>query len=386
IPVIIEESVNYSTLEPFVIESLLQKKPIDRITETIIAVDVFGSKSLIDPLVGLSLSPDFDGVQTLEQLFAKGKSSRLILGAIRALAMTWIDEWLTELGSGDWTHFSSILKTRSILEWTDEQTLASISDRMPVFDSATLPTFGRFVENGFKETLVLRKFNVVPMLVHAVLHYRDSRKTSEEALTGTLRIQSVFRTLRETFADLNGQLKLTDPEKYVSPDSLEKSAIRSTFQRYQKALKDTEGYKPFDPKGFEAFQPYQKIYGFVMDNFAQEDKAMQIHPEKITMEAIQSMLQSGQYFSAIVALTRKAEFILKKMIPEGRMLEDLIDSAFSKGFISKIEKNDLHTFRRARNKTFHYDPLDPGPDFDKNDLTNWSVLVFGLNTNLSKQK
>ena len=383
IPVITEEHVNYSALEPLAIESLLQKAPLDRIQDTINTIGVFASAGMVDQLISRTLTPDPDGIRALEQFRLKGKSIRPLDDAVRVIAKTWIDEWILQLQGGDWTNFASILRIRSILDWTDDQTLAVLADRIPMSGKERIPFFGRFMDGGFKETLVLGKLNVVPELVAAVLHGTISK---EDPLTGTLRIQTLFRAWRDALRELNGLLKLTDPKQYVSKDNPDGPKIKAAFQKYQKAAKEAEPYRPFDPQGYEAFKPYLKIYEFVMDNFAQEDKAMQMNPDKITKEAVKSMLQSGQQFGAIVALTRKAEFTLKKLVPDGHMLEDLIDSAYTQELISKAERNDLHAFRRVRNKTVHYDPLNPSPEFDKTDLQRWSVLVFSLESHLQNQK
>ena len=104
-----------------------------------------------------------------------------------------------------------------------------------------------------------------------------------------------------------------------------------------------------------------------------EEKNATNNPKGIDQSFITSKINKKEYFTAIVYLFAKLEWILKNQYKLSgnteSMINELKDAEELKVFVS-----ELHQLRKTRNSLIH--PTNVEVVINSSDLTRWSNIVF----------
>jgi hypothetical protein len=383
IPCIVETPINFSELEPIAIRHLITMNIADSISDIVNVIDVFQSSTIIDQLIVNRLSADKEGLRLLELLSAKGRNVRILTEAIRKISTLWLNSWVESLFKRwDEDLVRTILRARGLSDYKEDQIIDLLVKPSPDIIASRLALLEWMTSGGLRESAVLARMNLVPELVKAVYTTNEKKNDKQDVLAGAFQISVKFRSLRDAFRNLNALLKLEDPNQYVSKETIASAEFKRAYDAFKKAKKELDNYQILDPSGFSQFKNYVAIYEIIADIIANEEKIIATNPDRLTKSYITELIQDRQDLKALVSIACKAESIFKKAYSKVSTLEDMIDLALESKIVSQKEQQDLHRFRKERNRTVHYDPSNKSIDYDKSDLLRWMDLWFRIEADI----
>jgi hypothetical protein len=165
---------------------------------------------------------------------------------------------------------------------------------------------------------------------------------------------------------------IKNPNQFIIKEDIDRNKYQEVYNGFSTKYSELLKYEKYNTSAFEELKEYNKHYKYLSNLFT-EEKSASSNPKGINQNFIESKVNKKDYFSAVVYLFAKLEWILKDqyqlngtteiMINELKGVEELKD------FVP-----ELHQFRKTRNSLIH--PSNNEVKIDQDDMNRWKNIVF----------
>ncbi len=211
---------------------------------------------------------------------------------------------------------------------------------------------------------IFTQVNVLKEFIHKIIN--------NDKINAIGNFSSLIKTIQFS---LNQLIQLTDirkPHEFVIKEDIDRTKFQEIYNGFSAKLDELLKYEKFDNSAFLELEEYDKHFRYLSRIFTEEKNASN-NPKGIDQSFIASRINKKEYFTAIVYLFAKLEWILKNQYKLSgnteTMINELKDIKELKVFIP-----ELHQLRKMRNSLIH--PTSGEVMIDSNDLIKWSNIVF----------
>ena len=183
-----------------------------------------------------------------------------------------------------------------------------------------------------------------------------------------LKIQS----LKDAFTKLKDISGLKKVVQFTIKEDINRKEYREIYTGLKQKIKEVAIPKNINSQDFNEFEEFMSNFDYLYTLFSEEYSASN-NPKDIKKKQIFNKIKSNDYFSAIIYLSVKLEWILKEKFKFNGKLFEMINQ-LDKEIISNEEKENLHLLRKERNKLVH--PNDTKITLDVNQLNAIVEIVF----------
>lgn len=258
---------------------------------------------------------------------------------------------------------------KEALNISESEYVREFSENMRKTESGEI-VFEALSSAGFTDTAILSVANVVEIFMTAVLE--NGNIISETDLAAK------YKTLRKNLWELNEMLGIEDSSAYTIKDDYNVDSFFNAYGTLQTAIKAIEKYRQFAPKEYAHLGRYITVFEPIQELLSIE-RTSSSHPEKITMQYIDSYIARGKYKDAICDLLVKLQYDLRKLlnVDSTVAVNVLIDDARNDGLLDRAQADKLHKLRMCRNG-FQHPESDKQIPFDKPTIESWRDIVFTI--------
>ena len=190
-----------------------------------------------------------------------------------------------------------------------------------------------------------------------------------------INITGNFSTLIKTIQFGLNQLKeltgIKNPNQFIIKEDIDRNKYQEVYNGFSTKYSELLKYEKYNTSAFEELKEYNKHYKYLSNLFADE-KSASSNPKGINQNFIESKVNKKDYFSAVVYLFAKLEWILKDQYQLNGTTEIMINELKSveelKDFVP-----ELHQFRKTRNSLIH--PSNNEVKINQDDLNRWKNIV-----------
>lgn len=222
-----------------------------------------------------------------------------------------------------------------------------------------------FLENvGFKQKDILKETNLYNDFI---LYIIGSKK-----LNSNSKLFLKVKALRESFNQLQDLSGLHSVDQFTIKEDIDKKQYRETYAGFKQKLNEVQFPKNLSGIEILEFDEFVSNFDYLYTLFSEEYSASN-NPKDISRKQIEKKIKSSDYFSAVVYMSVKIEWILKEKLKLDGKLYEMIDSIDDE-IVSKKEKELLHLLRKERNNLVH--PNGKRINISVSDLNNILDIVF----------
>lgn len=183
---------------------------------------------------------------------------------------------------------------------------------------------------------------------------------------------NLIKTIQYGLNQLMNITGIRRPYEFVIKEDINRTQYQEIYHGFSAKLEELLKFEKFDNSAFVELKEYNKHFKYLNNVFSEEKNATS-NPKGIDQSFISSKINKKEYFTAIVYLFAKLEWILKNHYKLTGSTETMINE------LKKIDElkpfvSDLHQLRKTRNSLIH--PTNAKVKIDSNDLTKWSNIVF----------
>lgn len=217
---------------------------------------------------------------------------------------------------------------------------------------------------GFKQSDILKTLDLYSDFISYILGNTNLISQSKLFLK--------VETLKESFEKLKDLSGLKSIKHFTVKEDIDKKQYRETYLGFKQKLNEVEF--PKNQNGIESkeFEEYISNFDYLYTLYSEEFAASN-NPKDITRKQIEKKIKSHDYFSAVIYLSVKMEWILKEKLKLKGKLYEMIDSVDG-SIVSQDEKQLLHQLRKERNNLVH--PNGNRINIGNDDLGKIIEIVF----------
>ena len=183
---------------------------------------------------------------------------------------------------------------------------------------------------------------------------------------------NLIKTIQYGLNQLMNITGIRRPYEFVIKEDINRTQYQEIYHGFSAKLEELLKFEKFDNSAFVELKEYNKHFKYLNNVFSEEKNATS-NPKGIDQYFISSKINKKEYFTAIVYLFAKLEWILKNHYKLTGSTETMINE------LKKIDElkpfvSDLHQLRKTRNSLIH--PTNAEVKIDSNDLTKLSNIVF----------
>jgi hypothetical protein len=183
---------------------------------------------------------------------------------------------------------------------------------------------------------------------------------------------NLIKTVQFSLNQLRGLTDIRKPYEFVIKEDIDRTKFQEVYSGFSTKLEELLKYEKFDVSAFTELKEFDKHFKYLSRVFTEEKNATN-NPKGIDKTFITSKINKKEYFTAIVYLFAKLEWILKNQYKLSgnteSMINELKDVEELKEFVP-----ELHQLRKTRNSLIH--PTSAEVVIDSGNITKWSDIVF----------
>ncbi len=183
---------------------------------------------------------------------------------------------------------------------------------------------------------------------------------------------NLIKTIQFSLNQLRGLTDIRKPYEFVIKEDIDRTKFQEVYSGFSTKLEELLQYEKFDVSAFTELKEFDKHFKYLSRVFTEEKNATN-NPKGIDKTFITSRINKKEYFTAIVYLFAKLEWILKNQYKLSgnteSMINELKDAEELKEFVP-----ELHQLRKTRNSLIH--PTSAEVVIDSGNITKWSDIVF----------
>jgi len=183
---------------------------------------------------------------------------------------------------------------------------------------------------------------------------------------------NLIKTIQVSVNHLKDLTGISSPYQFVVKDEINRVKFLEVYNGFIPKLSELLKFEKYSANSFEGIKEYNKHFKYLNNLFVEEKNAAS-NPKSIDKKFVLSKINKNDYFSAVVYLFAKLEWLLKTEYKLSGSMDVMINE------LSNIEDlkpfvQDLHQFRKARNSYIH--PDDRKLIIEESDLLKWTTIVF----------
>jgi hypothetical protein len=183
---------------------------------------------------------------------------------------------------------------------------------------------------------------------------------------------NLIKTIQFSLNQLMGLTDIRKPHEFVIKEDIDRTKFQEVYSGFSTKLEELLKYEKFDVSAFPELKEYDKHFKYLSHVFTEEKNATN-NPKGIDQSFITSKINKKEYFTTIVYLFAKLEWVLKNQYKLNGNTESMINELKDMEEL-KIFVPELHQLRRTRNSLIH--PTNAEVVIDSGDLIKWSNIVF----------
>jgi len=195
---------------------------------------------------------------------------------------------------------------------------------------------------------------------------------NNDKINTTGNFSNLIKTLQFGLNQLKELSDIKNPHQFVIKDDIDRTKFQEVYNGFSVKLTELLEFERYDASAFIELKEYDKHFKHLSNLFADEKNAAS-NPKNIDQKFVLSKINKKEYFTAVVYLFTKLEWILKNQYKLNgtteTMINELLDIEELKSIVS-----DLHQFRKTRNSLIH--PTNIEVKLDSNELIKWTNMVF----------
>lgn len=211
---------------------------------------------------------------------------------------------------------------------------------------------------------ILSQVNVLDEFLQAIVN--------NDKISSTGNFSNLVKTIQFGLNQMKDLSGIKNSHQFIIKEDIDKVKFQEVYSGFSAKYTELLKYEKYSPKSFEELQEYDKHFKYLNNLFTEEKNAAS-NPKNIDQKFIISKINKKDYFSAVVYLFAKLEWVLKNQYKltgtTEIMINELKDIDELKDYIQ-----DLHQFRRVRNSLIH--PSNIEVKIESDDLTRWTDIVF----------
>lgn len=282
---------------------------------------------------------DLVNISKFEDWFKK-KANELYENYFDVISLDALDYQLT---FGSW-----LIKYLSISDKTIIQKAISTNQ-----DVAKIKIYDVLENIGFRQSDILNSIDLYQDFISYILG--NTNLISQSKLF--LKVQ----TIKESFEKLKELSGLESIKKFSVKEDIDKKQYREIYLGFKQKLNEVTFPKNQNGIEYKEFAEYISNFDYLYTLYSEEFSASS-NPKDITRKQIEKKIKSHDYFSSVIYLSVKMEWLLKEKLKLKGKLYEMIDS-IDGNIVSQDEKQSLHQLRKERNNLVH-------PNGNRIDITN----------------
>ncbi|MGE4321155.1 MAG: hypothetical protein AB7E61_06885 [Acholeplasmataceae bacterium] len=183
---------------------------------------------------------------------------------------------------------------------------------------------------------------------------------------------NLIKTIQFGLNQLKEMTGIKNPHQFIIKEDIDGNKFQDVFNGFSTKYSELLKYEKYNMNVFDELKEYNKHFKYLGNLFAEEKNASS-NPKGINQNFIESKINQKDYFSAVVYLFAKLEWILKDQYKLSGtteiMINQLKDVDEVKDFVP-----ELHKFRKTRNSLIH--PSNNEVKLNPNDIDRWKTIVF----------
>ena len=183
---------------------------------------------------------------------------------------------------------------------------------------------------------------------------------------------NLIKTIQFSLNQLMGLTDIRKPHEFVIKEDIDRTKFHEVYSGFSTKLEELLKYEKFDVSAFPELKEFDKHFKYLSRVFTEEKNATN-NPKGIDQSFITSIINKKEYFTAIVYLFAKLEWVLKNQYKLNGNTESMINELKDIEEL-KVFVPELHQLRKTRNSLIH--PTNVEVVIDSSDLTKWSNIVF----------
>lgn len=282
---------------------------------------------------------DLVNISKFEYWFKK-KANELYENYFDVISLDALDYQLT---FGSW-----LIKYLSISDKTIIQKAISTNQEV-----AKIKIYDVLENIGFRQSDILNSIDLYQDFISYILG--NTNLVSQSKLF--LKVQ----TIKESFEKLKELSGLESIKQFSVKEDIDKKQYREIYLGFKQKLNEVTFPKNQNGIEYKEFAEYISNFDYLYTLYSEEFSASS-NPKDITRKQIEKKIKSHDYFSAVIYLSVKMEWLLKQKLKLKGKLYEMIDS-IDGNIVSQDEKQSLHQLRKERNNLVH-------PNGNRIDITN----------------
>lgn len=210
-------------------------------------------------------------------------------------------------------------------------------------DVAKIEIYDALENVGFKQSDILKSIDLYQDLISYILGNTNLESQSKLFLK--------VQTLKESFEKLKELSGLESIKHFTVKEDVDKKLYRETYLGFKQKLNEVAFPKNQNGVESKEFEEYISNFDYLYTLYSEEFSASS-NPKDITRKQIEKKIKSHDYFSAVIYLSVKMEWLLKEKHKLKGKLYEMIDS-IDGNVLSQDEKQLLHLLRKERNNLVH---------------------------------
>jgi len=211
---------------------------------------------------------------------------------------------------------------------------------------------------------ILSQVNILDEFIQLILN--------NGKITTSGNYSNLIKTIQFGLNQLKELTGIMNPHQFIIKEDIDRNKFQDVFNGFSTKYLELLKYEKYSKTSFDDLIEYNKHFKYLSSLFTEEKNAAS-NPKSINQNYIESKINKKDYFSAIVYLFAKLEWILKDQYKLSGtteiMINQLKDVDEVKDFVP-----DLHQFRKTRNSLIH--PSNNEVKLDSNDIDRWKTIVF----------
>jgi len=336
---------------------------IEKANESLYIFKVLNDKQNLELLLNNYLSKDIEGnINTLKEIkdtidisFIKDwfnkKAQRLFDEYFELLPMKTIEH---QYALGGW-----LIKHLNI---QDISMIQRIIESNPNMDQEKM--FLLLESLNYSLNDIFTQVNVLKAFTQKIIN--------NDKINPTGNFSNLIKTIQFGLSQLIQLTDIRKPHQFIIKDDIDRTKFLEVYNGFSAKIDELLKYEKFDNSAFLELKEYDKHFKYLSRIFAEEKNAAN-NPKGIDQSFITAKINKKEYFTAIVYLFAKLEWVLKNQYKFSGNTESMINELKNIDEL-KLLVPELHQLRKMRNSLIH--PTNVEVAIDSNELVKWSNMVF----------
>ncbi|MDY0214817.1 MAG: hypothetical protein RBS24_04790 [Bacilli bacterium] len=230
-------------------------------------------------------------------------------------------------------------------------------------------------ENQEKLFLLLEHLNYSLNDIFAqvdVLKEFTQKIINTDKIDSTGNFSNLVKTIQFGLSQLIELTNIRKPHQFIIKEDMDSSKFLEVYNAFSVKLEELLKYEKFDTRAFQELKEFNKHFKYLSQVITEEKKASG-NPKGIDQSFVTSKINKKEYFTAIVYLFTKLEWVLKNQYKLNGNMESMINELKDIDEI-KMLVPELHQLRKLRNSLIH--PTGVEVTINSDDLVKWNDIVF----------